>query len=112
VDDDGRPLPDQVLPAFRERPRLDELSRRIDGVARRVERLKTSPVVAHLDVEEVSGWLRAARRRLAAARPSRLCPHPAGPAALCHACGGHGWIPAGKIGLPPAGAAPSTQNPG
>jgi hypothetical protein len=112
VDDDGRPLPDQVLPAFRERPRLDELSRRIDGVARKVERLKTSPLAVQLDVEKVSGSLRAVSRTLPAARPSRVCPHPAGSVADCHTCGGHGWIPAGKTCLPPADRALSDENAG
>jgi hypothetical protein len=110
VDDDGRPLPDQVLPAFRQRPRLDQLSQRIDAVARQVERLKTSPVAAHLNVEAASCSLRAVGRTLAAARPSRLCPHPADSAADCPACGGHGWIPAAKTRLPPAGGAPCAQD--
>jgi hypothetical protein len=112
VDDDGRPLPDQVLPVFRERPRLDRLCRRIDAAARQVERLKTSPVAVHLHAEEVSGSLRAASGTLAAARPARLCPHPAGSVDNCDACGGHGWIPAGKICRPAANATPPTERPG
>jgi hypothetical protein len=38
VDDEGRPLPESVCPAFRERPRFDQLCRRFDGLVRDVER--------------------------------------------------------------------------
>ena len=95
VDDEGRPLPRSVLPAFRGRQTLDQLCQRVDRAVRDVERLKNTPAAVHLDVQEVSGSLKAASAKLAAARPARLCPHPAEAPADCNHCRGHGWIPAG-----------------
>jgi hypothetical protein len=96
VDDDGRHLPKSLMPAFRLRPKLEQLCQRLDRAIRDLERLKNNPGAVYLDVEEVSGSLTGARQKVAAARPSRLCPHPAEAAACCDTCRGHGWIPAGK----------------
>jgi hypothetical protein len=94
VDDEGQPLPESLIPAFRERERFRQLCRRIDGVVRDVERLGKSPAAARLDVGQVSGSLKAASQTLAAARPSRLCPqHLSHAATPCEACRGQGWIP-------------------
>jgi hypothetical protein len=96
ADDDGRPLPKSLRPAFRGRQRLDQLCQRVDRVIRDVERLRDTPAAVHLDVGEVSGSLKAASQALAAARPSRLCPHQPDAGADCQSCRGHGWIPAGN----------------
>ena len=70
VDDEGQPLPESIIPAFRERQRLEQLCRRLDGVARDVDRLRNSPAALHLDFGQVSDSLNTASRALAAARPA------------------------------------------
>src|SRR5207245_3463124 len=69
VDDDGHPLPENIIPAFRERDRFDNLCRRIDAVVRDVERLASSPAAVHFDVQEVSGPLKRVRQALWTAQP-------------------------------------------
>jgi hypothetical protein len=105
VDDEGHPLPDSVVPAFRERQRLDQLRRRVDGVARHVERLKKSPAAICLDLGQVSGSLKAVGQALAAARPSRLCRHRPDPGVDCAVGQERGWIPAGREGAANGGRA-------
>jgi hypothetical protein len=102
IDDQGQPLPESLIPAFRERTQFDQLCRRIDRVVRAVGRLGKSPAALYLDVAQVSSSLEAASRSLAAARPSRLCPHQAEAALHCSACHGHGWIPLSPAGRPRA----------
>jgi hypothetical protein len=95
VDDDGRPLPEAVIPAFRQRQELRALCRRMETLGRAVKRLTASPIGVHLNGQRVLMSLDAAQQTLWAAQPARLCPHGAAEAVRCELCGGHGWLPAG-----------------
>jgi hypothetical protein len=95
VDDDGRPLPEGVIPAFRQRKELGKVCRRVRTLTRDVEQLAGSPIAVHLDVPCVLNSLDAARKALWAAQPARLCAHGSGEQSTCQACRGCGWLPAG-----------------
>jgi hypothetical protein len=92
-DDDGRPLTEAVLPAFRQRDELQALCRRIESLGRAVEQLGGSPVSVYLDVPRMVKSLEAVRQELWAAQPARLCPHGPGDESGCDVCRGHGWLP-------------------
>jgi hypothetical protein len=94
VDDDGRPLPEAVVPAFRQREELRALCGRVETLGRAVKRLTSSPVGVHLNTERVLRALEAARQALWEAQPARLCTHLGEEAVRCDLCGGHGWLPA------------------
>jgi hypothetical protein len=96
MDDDGRPLPEAVIPVFRQREELRSLCRRIEAVARKVKQLGDVPVGLHLDVQVVLSSLDAARHGILAAQPALVCPQGQGHAAGCEVCGGHGWLPVGS----------------
>jgi hypothetical protein len=96
VDDDGHPLPEGVIPAFRQRPELRSLCQRLEALGRQVERLGNAPVGGHLDSKAVLAALEAARQALWMAQPARVCPHAARAESRCDLCGGHGWLPAGR----------------
>jgi hypothetical protein len=93
ADDDGRPLPEGVLPAFRQRAELRSLCRRIEILGREVKHLGDAPIGVHLDIEQVLNILEAARNALWAAQPARLCMHDPGEESHCDLCGGYGWLP-------------------
>jgi ParB-like chromosome segregation protein Spo0J len=93
VDDGGRPVPERVLPAFRQRDQLRTLCRRIESLGREVKCLSDSPVGVHLDVEPLLASLGAVRKALWAAQPARVCQHEAAEQARCNLCGGNGWLP-------------------
>jgi hypothetical protein len=95
VDDDGKSLPEGVMLAFRQREQLRALCRRIEALGQEVQHLASAPVGVHLDVQQVLTSLETARRALLAGEPSRLCPHGPDDEPHCHACRGHGWLPAG-----------------
>jgi len=95
VDDDGRPLPEGIIPAFRQRAELWNLCRRIEAFSRNVERLGNTPVSGHLDVQQVLTALEAVRHTLWAAQPARVCPQHPGEGTHCDLCRGFGWLPAG-----------------
>ena len=95
VDDDGRPLPEGVLPAFRQREQLRTLCRRIEALGREVKHLGDSPVSGHLDVAGVLTALAAVRHTLWAAQPARVWPQAPGEESRCDLCRGHGWLPVG-----------------
>jgi hypothetical protein len=95
VDDDGRPLPEGVIPAFRQRAELQTLCRRIEALGREVERLGNSPVVGHLDVQGVLTSLESVWHAVWEAQPARVCPCALGEESCCELCRGHGWLPAG-----------------
>jgi hypothetical protein len=95
VDDKGQPLPEAVIPAFRQREQLRALCRRIEALSEEAEHLGSGPVGVHLDVQQVLTSLEAARRALLAAEPVRLCQHGPGDEPRCDACRGYGWLPAG-----------------
>jgi hypothetical protein len=80
ADDDGRPLPEGVLPAFRQREEL-------------LKHLGDAPIGVHLDIEQVLSILDAARKALWAAQPARICMHNPGEESHCDLCGGYGWLP-------------------
>jgi hypothetical protein len=98
VDDEGRPLPEGIIPAFRQREEFRTLCRRIEALCQAVERLAATPAGVHLEVQRVLTSLETARHALWAAQPARLCAHHAGEESHCDLCRGHGW-------LPPRGAA-------
>jgi len=106
VDDDGRPLPEKVIPAFRQRKQLESLCRRLKAISAEVEQLRDSPVGIHLDVQGVLTCLEAARKALSGAQPARLCPHESANASGCEACRGSGWLPSG-MGFQGKGAEPA-----
>jgi hypothetical protein len=93
VDDDGRPVPERVLPAFRQRDQLRTLCRRIESLGREVKCLSDSPVSVHLDVEPMLTSLAAVWKTLWSAQPARVCQHEAAEELRCNLCGGHGWLP-------------------
>ncbi len=95
VDDDGHPLPEGVIPAFRQREELRALCQRIEAIGRAVKHLGNSPVGGHLDVQQVVTALETARHALWAAQPARVCPQPLDEASRCDRCRGQGWLPAG-----------------
>jgi hypothetical protein len=92
-DDDGRPLSEAVLPAFRQRDELRALCRRVEALGRAVEHLGGSPVSVYLDVQRMLRSLEAVRQELWAAQPARVCPHGPGNESGCEVCRGHGWLP-------------------
>jgi hypothetical protein len=92
VDDDGHPLPEGVIPAFRQRDELRTLCRRIEAFARKVKEVGDSPVGVHLDFQRVLNALESARHALWAAQPAIVCLHDG---SRCDVCRGHGWLPAG-----------------
>jgi hypothetical protein len=113
VDDDGRPVPEKVVPAFRQRKQLESLCRRLKAISAEVEQLRNPPVGIHLDVQGVLTSLESARKTLSAAQPARLCRHESGDPSGCEACRGSGWVPAG-IRMPgeTAEPAPGTEQIG
>ncbi len=78
VDDDGRPLPEGIIPAFRQREQLRTLCRRIEALGREVKHLGQCPVGGHLDVQTALTALGAARQAVWTAQPARV-----------------GWLPVG-----------------
>src|SRR5262249_25347662 len=64
VDDDGKPLPEGVMPAFRQREQLRALCRRIEALGQEVQHLASAPVGVHLDVQQVLTSLETVRRTL------------------------------------------------
>jgi hypothetical protein len=93
ADDDGRPVPEGVVPAFRQRDELRTLCRRIEILVRKVKRLGDTPIGVHLDIEQVLSIMEAARKALWAAQPARICMHAPGEESHCDLCGGYGWLP-------------------
>jgi hypothetical protein len=100
ADDDGQPLPEAVLPAFRQRGQLRALCRRIEALSQEVQHLSRAPVGVHLDIERVVTSLEEARRALLAGEPARVCLHGPGADSGCDRCRGHGWLPAGVREIP------------
>jgi hypothetical protein len=98
VDDEVQPLPEAVIPAFRQREQLRALCRHIEALSQEAQHLGSAPVGVHLNVQQVLTSLEAVRRALLAAEPVRLCPHGPGDELRCDACRGHGWLPAGVDG--------------
>jgi hypothetical protein len=92
-DDDGRPLSEAVIPAFRQREELRALCRRIKALGRALEHLSGSPVSLCLDVQRVLSSLEAIRQELWAAQPARMCAHGPGNESACDQCQGRGWLP-------------------
>jgi hypothetical protein len=93
VDDEGRPLPEGAIPAFRQRDKLRTLCRRIETLGREVKHLSDSPIGVHLDVEPMLTSLEAVRNALWAAQPARVCQHRPVQESPCDLCRGHGWLP-------------------
>jgi hypothetical protein len=104
TDDDGQPLPEAVLPAFRQRAQLRALCRRIEALGQEVQHLNRAPVGVHLDIERVITSFEEARRALLAGEPARVCLHGPGADSVCDKCRGHGWLPAGVREIPPGQA--------
>src|SRR5262249_49106098 len=94
MDDDGRPLPEGIIPTFRQREEFRTLCRRIESLGRRVERLGASPAGVHLDVQRLLTSLEAVRRALWTAQPARVCQHNPHEESRCEHCRGRGWLPA------------------
>jgi hypothetical protein len=95
VDDEGRPLPERVVPAFRQRDQLRNLCRRIESLGREIKSLSASPVGIHLHVEPMLASLVAVGQALWEAQPARVCRHQAAEELRCNLCHGHGWLPRG-----------------
>jgi hypothetical protein len=93
VDDEGRPLPEGVVPVFRQREEFRSLCQRIEALSRTVERLSATPAGVHLDVQRVLTALEDARHTLWTAQPAHVCSHNPGDDSVCALCGGHGWLP-------------------
>jgi hypothetical protein len=104
ADDDGQPLPEAVMPAFRQREQLRALCRRIEVLGQEVQHLCSTPVGVHLDIERVVTSLEEARQALLAGEPARVCLHGPGADSGCDKCRGHGWLPAGVREIPPGQA--------
>jgi hypothetical protein len=109
ADDDGQPVPEGVMPAFRQREQLRALCRRLEALSQEVRHLGSAPVGVHLDVQRVLTSLEEARRALLAGEPVRLCRHDPGYELRCDLCRGHGWLPAGVRELP---TSPDSQSRG
>jgi hypothetical protein len=95
VDDDGRPLPEELIPVFQQREEFRTLCRRIEAISREVRRLGDSPAGGHLDLQGVLTALKTLRKALWTAQPARVCPHDPDEQPCCNLCRGYGWSPAG-----------------
>jgi len=95
VDDEDRPLPEGVIPAFRQRAELQTLCRRIQALGREIKHLGNCPVGGHLNVQGVLTSLASVRQALWGAQPARVCPCTAGEESRCDMCRGYGWLPVG-----------------
>jgi hypothetical protein len=93
VDDEGQPLPDGIVPVFRQREEFRILCQRIEALSRAVERLSATPAGVHLDVHRVLTALEEARHALWTAQPARVCSHNPSDNSVCALCRGHGWLP-------------------
>ena len=91
-DDAGKPLPQQAVPAFRQRKELRALCRRMDALSREVARLGDSPVGFFLDGQRVQNQLREAKQAVWAAQPAHVCPTCQGGDSGCVLCRGQGWV--------------------
>ena len=92
VDDAGKPLPEQAIPAFQQRRQLRAVCRHMDSFIREVARLGESPVGTFIDSQGVQDHLREARQKLWTAQPAHVCPSCQGTESCCTTCRGRGWI--------------------
>jgi hypothetical protein len=101
LDDAGRPLPEQAVPAFQQRKDLRALCRQLDALSRDVARLGNSAVGCFLDGQSVQNHLGEARQAVWAAQPAHVCPSCQGTQSGCVLCRGQGWVTDGMHDSPP-----------
>jgi hypothetical protein len=101
LDDAGRPLPEQAVPAFQQRKELRALCRQMDALSREVARLGNSAVGSFLEGHRVQHHLREAKQAVWAAQPAHVCPSCQGGQSGCVLCRGQGWVTNGMHNNPP-----------
>jgi len=101
LDDAGRPLPEQAVPAFQQRNYLRTFCRRLDTLSREVARLGDSPVGLFLAWQRVQTYLGKARQEVWTAQPAHVCPSCQGTESSCVLCRGQGWVTAAMHDDPP-----------